>query len=47
MALANGEVAQLPAKGVVGAVGSLLSLRFYKVERGERAAELAREKGFG
>ena len=47
VALANGEVAQLPTKGVVRAVGPLLSLCFYKVERGECAAELAREKGFG
>ena len=45
--LANGEVAQLIAKGVVDAVGPLLSLRLYEFERGEVAAKLSGEKGLG
>ena len=44
---ANGKVAQLPAKGVVDAVGSLLGLHLYEFERGEVAAKLAGEKGLG
>ena len=45
--LADGKVAQLPAKGVVDAVGSLLGLHLYEFERGEVAAKLSGEKGLG
>ena len=45
--LADGEVAQFPAKGVVDAVRSFLSLDFYEFERGEVAAKLSGEKGLG
>ena len=47
VSIANGEVAQLPVKGVVNAVRSFLSPDFYEFERGEVAAKLSGEKGLG
>ena len=40
--IANGEVAQLPVKGVVDAIRSFPSLDFYEFERGEVAAKFSR-----